>query len=876
MTIPIIAKFQKAFVGTTGLMDAADVDNNDAVQTGVVSGAANLQIALNRLDGTGIGAAIFTFSGPFSATSSNINDWFDGRQQTRLRCISNGGISPVTFDLPGELALNAAFDQLVTDGLPEVLRFIIEYTGTSATSLVIRPRSSPSPRIMGTTNVIVPSGVAATLEITRSSGTITDYIFTSRGGIGDTNGGATDSIKLINPASAVWDASASGTLPSNAVVKGNAYKVINAPADGSGRFGEVMSDGDWVIWEGETFTTWATEPHAWFVIPAHEVRRISALESDFLNTVQQSPASGRNTINRGVDYADIASEIRLKIYTTQADYDAADLNITGDIDEYTDTSNRIGYLAIRLTGVRSSLLSVLPTLWVYAEDSGGDFHRLLNLADDFDFQGDFGGESDYLARSTINYTANDALRIYVTITENRYNSPDLDINESNLSADVQAKLNRTDGGGTVDEQRLQAVESKVAALFPLTPDVGKLVSFSGIYTPDAATEAVNITEGYSLIADYRSDADRYESAGVTYDASGTDVVRYTGLSNNLHRMFGFKVTTPANEVLMWLVDDSTLIPFVDITAAGNIRINDYTPATTEDRAVSDQLHSLTKTSGDEYLSQSTTSISTFTVTAFPANATNTSRRMQIGIDVALNGVDTQAEHLQNIDLPANNVAQSRRTFNASIPLGPLYGNRTVAVTVGYELRVSGSDLLIDLTLIDAPSDVTIRAIDVYVFLSYTASASVARVDNFVAFQDASGAFTFSGETDFIVSLQPNVFDNSSRAVAGAISSTGTVTLFNDRNVPNPAHGFASVEIPDDIDFVTALPDHFFIHSDIGALLLRRGTKWAYGLALLSEVTEQQIDKAIDFTSGFVLTAPNGTRYTVSVDDTGSLKTDVTT
>ena len=203
---------------------------------GVLTGVSEVESALQRVDGTGIGAPIFNFSGPYSAASANISEWFDNRQQVRMRCTDPGGIFPVTFDLPGTTALNTAFDALVTAGLPETLRLTIEYTGTTATFLRIQPRIAPSPQIAGTTSIIVRSGIAATVEITRSSGTISDYVFTAIGGIGDPASGGFDSIKLINPATAVWDASTNGTLPSTNVAKGNAYKVVNAPSDGTGRF----------------------------------------------------------------------------------------------------------------------------------------------------------------------------------------------------------------------------------------------------------------------------------------------------------------------------------------------------------------------------------------------------------------------------------------------------------------------------------------------------------------------------------------------------------------------------------------------------------------------------------------------------------------
>ena len=777
----------------------------------------------------------------------------------------------MVFTLPGSSALGTAFDSLVTSGLPEVLRFVIEYTGDTSFVRVI-PRAG-GPQIQGTSAIVVRPGIAATVEITRTSGTISSYVFQAIGQIGDVSPGTADAIKLINPATAVWNANDGGTLPTTGVVKGNAYRVANAPADGSGRFGEVMEDGDWVVWEGETFTAWSTEPHAWFVLPAHDVRRISALETEFLNDVQESPLSDRNTVIRGANYADPAGEIRLKIYPTRGDYSAADLNTTGDVDEYTDAADQTGILAIRLTGTQATLASVLPTLYVFGEDTAGRFTRLLNLSRDFQYEGDFGAESDYTSLLPINYGAGTFLRIYFGTEVERYTSPNLDINEGNLSDDVQRKLNQTSGPGNVDEQRLAAVETKVDGLFPLTPDVMKLTEWADIFTPAAASEVVEIADGYSLIADYRGSSDRYESAGVTYDDTGTDVVTYSGLGSNLFRAFGLRVTAAADQILMWLVDGVTRIPFIDITAAGNLRVNQYREVTTEGDHVTNQTHFLTRSAGTESITTAPGSVSTYTITNFPAGATEASRTLQIETDVLVNGVDTQAGHIQDLSLPAANEAQVRQNFDVSLSLGPLHGNRQVSFTMAYELRVSGADLVVDFFLITAPSDISIRPSNVATFLNYTAPATTARVDNFVAFTDAGGDYVFSGTTEFLITFHPFQVSNSMQAVAAVIDNAGVTDELNDISTPIPAHTFESVEIPDTIHFRTFSPVHYLRHSDLSHLLTRSGTKWAYGLALLREVSEHKITGELDFDS-IVLIAPDDTRYRLTVDNSGTLKTEV--
>ena len=875
MAVNLLGKLRKAFVGTDGLVDAADVQVSNTPLTGVLSGVIDNQTALNRIDGTGVGSAIFRFTGSYSAQSSNINEWFGGKQLVRLRCTDSGfgtgSSGTVTFDLPGTTALNTAFDQLVTEGLDERIQFVIEYTGASKDRLSIRPRVSPSPQIMGTTNILVRQGVAAQLEITRTSGTISDYVFLSISQIGGESGELFDILRLQNPATISWDASSTGTLPDQ-VQKGFAYKVVNAPSDGSGRFDEVMYDGDWVVWEGETFTAWATEPHQWFVISAHDVRRISALENEFLNDVAiTTPVSDRNAVTRGADYADSAGEIRIKIYDTVDDYSAADLNTTGQIDQFTQASDTTGVVAVRLTGTQATLEDDLPNLYLYLDDT-----LLGNFERDLTYRGDFGAESDYILTTPINYVVNEVIRVYQGTTVDRYNSPNLDIVESNLSDEVQAKLNNTDHGGGDTNNRISTLESKMAALFPLTPDVGKLTDFADIYNDSNTTQAVTITDGYSLIADYRSDSERYESTGVTYDNTGTNVVTYTGLGTSYNKGFGFTVSGPSDKILMWVLDDSTRIPYIDITSAGNIRVNNYTTATAPGQDITNETHFDPRTSGDTILTTASDSVQTFTVTPYPTGATNTSRTMQLDPEVYLNGSNTQAGSFIDINAPNTNTAQAQQTVQHNIYLGPIYNNRTVTITLGYTFRVSGSDLLLDVVLLAAPSDVTIDITNVATNLNYTSASTTTRTDNYLILNDENGDYTFTGAVDILVTFHPIGTTNLMEVVPVVINSSNVIDELNDATIPRPPQDFASVEIPDDIDFITLQSEHYFIHRDLSALLRRRGTKWAYGLALLEEVTEQQITETVDFTQGIILVAPDNSRHKLTVANDGTLKTEVVT
>lgn len=840
---------------------------------GVVSGATDVEVGIQRIDGTGVGSQIRTFTGNFSAESSNIAEWFGNRQQTRLRCTSNGGISPVTFTLPGTTALTTAFDTLQSLGIPEALRFIIEYTGPSNAFLRVVPRTSPSPQIGGVTSAVVRTGTFATFEITRTSGTINNYVFQDQAAIGDTGGGTLDAIKLINPTSQVWDASANGPLPDVAtVVKGNAYKVVNAPTDGSGRFGEVMENDDWIVVEAETFTSWSQTPLQWFVLPAHEVRRISALAEDFLTDVSvTTPVTDRNSVVRGANYADTAAELRLKMYADESGYSAADLNTTGDIDEYTNPSDITGILAIRLDRTSTNLTTPLTDLYVYTENSNGTFSLIGNMARDFAFRGDFGGESDYTSIENVVYTTGQTIRIYIGEALDRYSAPNLDIGYTNLDPQVQQMLSRQGTGGVNDEHRIDSLESKVAALFPLTPDVSDLTNIAGIFTPAQTSQIVDVTNGYSLMADYRGDATRYEQAGVTYDNTGANVVRYSGLTNSLQRAFGFKVTAPSNKTLLSLVDGSTLIPYVDMTATGNFRVNNYQFATEPGTNITNEVHFLTRTAGVERLDPNEATVSTFTITPFPAGSTGRSRTIQIDLEsYDENGNPRQSGHLASITLPADNTAQARTELTEPVPI--TFGN-VPNVVISYELRVSGSDLLIDFRLVrsESPQITAIRLTNVATLLDYTSASTTSRTDRWIAFSDEGGTYTFTGEAELLISFQPFYDGNITEIVGVVRESDGTVVQLNDDRSLLP--DVSTVEIPDDIDFRTFLADHYFRHLDLANLIPRTNTQWVYGLALLRDISEFTVNQELDFNS-IILVAPNDIRYRLTVDNLGVLKTEV--
>ena len=844
--------------------------------TGLLSGTANVDVAFARVDGTGLGAPIFRFTGSYSATADNIDEWFGGRQLIRLRCTDSdipvGSSGVVAFNLPGTTALNTAFDQLATAGLEEIITFIIEYTGPGKDQFTIRPRGAPAPQIGGTSSILVRPQTAAEIEITRDNNVISAYIFRSIGSIGGAGGVSADSLKLINPLTAVWDASANGTLPTS-VVKGNAYRVVRAPSDGSGRFEEPMQNDDWVYWFGETFTSWEATPRQWAVIAAHDVRRISALESNFLNTVQLVPVSDRNTIIRGADYATDHAEIRFQIYANRADYDPTDLNQNGQIDEYTAAAPITGYLAVRLPGSETALATELPTIYAYLQADGqAAFTRLVNLRDGFVHQGDFGTEQDYLSNETVTLSTGDVIRLYSVQLIERYDSPDLDVNEPNLSDAVQAKLNRTDPGGTSDNARLTTLENQIAALYPLRSYVTDLESWGDIYNPELSTGGVSIASGYSLIADYRGDGTRYESPGVTYSSTETGVVTYTGLGDHLFRTFGLRVSGPADQVLLWYNDGTERIPLIDMTAAGNYRVNHFTPATTADERVTNQPHSINLIQGTNPLTPGTSAVALFTATPFPTGAANEVRTAQLGLRVFVGGVDSGSGHISEITLPADASDQAEQTFTANIQLGPTHNHRVVTVEMAYSTTDMIGDLHVMLRLLSAPTDVTIQIRNVIVFLSYDVMTTTSRVDNFVAINDRNGTYTFTGENELLISSAPYDSRGVIDVVPVAVDSDGNIDELNDESVPIPQGHFASVTVPaqsalSGFQFRTFAPDHEMRHSELATLLGRRATEWCYGLALARSAGIHAVTETLEFTQSIVLLGnTNNTRVRLTVND----------
>ena len=403
-----------------------------------------------------------------------------------------------------------------------------------------------------------------------------------------------------------------------------------------------------------------------------------------------------------------------------------------------------------------------------------------------------------------------------------------------------------------EPERLTALENKVSVLYPLAPDIDALTNWGDIYIPQRAVQAVVITDGYDLIADYRGDGTRYESTGVTYDATPTNLVEYTGLSASTRRAFGFRVSGPSDLTLLSVIDGSEVIPLIDVTAAGNYRVNNYTTSETAGQPVSNQITFLSPVGDDRIISTAANDNSIFVIPDFPVGATNTSRSLSVGFDVLLNGADTQAEHFVNIDVPETNTAQDRVQITFTANLGPLHSNRQVTTTIDYRFVVP-SDYRIIFTMISGPSDVTLSIRDVSLIRNYTSPATVTRTDNFEILTVPLGNYSFTGENELLVTFHPYPSSNTMNVVPVVADSTGAITELNDQIAPVPGAGFEDVRIPDTIQFRTLRSDHILEHSDLATLIADRNVQWTYGLARLRTVsTTHAIDEPIDLASGSTL------------------------
>lgn len=498
MSIPVIAPFQKAYVSSEGLVDAVDVDNNNADQTGILSGTTDLQSVLNRIDGTGLGLDTTTFAGDFSATASNISTWFNGLARIHLLGEDNQADAIRAFTLPGATVLNTLFDDLSAKGLAEVFELEVSYLGgpsttTSENNIKIGPRVAPAPQIEGTTGVTLSRGESVTFRIRRAASVLSNYEIVSEDQITTISADPLNDIELqtVN-----WDAG-TGTLPTN-VQRGYAFEVVNAPADDSGRLGETMRNEDWVVWVGDPFVSgtndWETEPHEWIVIASHDVRRLTLIGQNFLNTVSE--------VDRRADAAFAESETTdALVWLSPAALVTAPFLVPSSDTDNPRTPETVAYIGgreNRNADEQFTFNQSYPTSFLYVgitpnyitanteanidiviKDADGIEARRFNLADDFRLIDDDtftnntvrhyvynnGGPAD---ETSLNYNPNEVIEIVRVETQRGFtlNSDSVDVTqnvddiaENQLDLNVQAKLNAKGTLNHVDRERLDDIET---------------------------------------------------------------------------------------------------------------------------------------------------------------------------------------------------------------------------------------------------------------------------------------------------------------------------------------------------------------------------------------------------------------------------------
>lgn len=450
-------------------------------------------------------------------------------------------------------------------------------------------------------------------------------------------------------------------------------------------------------------------------------------------------------------------------------------------------------------------------------------------------------------------TSNRFKAVGTTETVSEFDLTDLyKIALNNLNQALRDLVTGSGGSGTTDPARLAALESKMANLFPLTPDVADLVDWGDIYTRAHATQNVAILDGYSLIADYRASDDRYESSGVTYTA-GTNVIDYTGLTDNLHRLFGFKVDAPANQTLLSIIDNGTAVPFIDMTSTGRYRVNEFIPAHAGTEKVTNRGTRMTRTAGSDMVNAGAGSVATFRLPDYPSGSTARSRHVAAQVELFEGTTDTLSSHFMNFDTPDENTAQGKRTVDAVIQLGFPHVGQTITVTIGYEFRVSGSDFVVDFTVESIPAGYQLQFIPT-LFQNFTAATTVARVDQWRIVQDENGDYTFSGDNEIVFSFRPSHTPGQFVVTPVAVNSAGVVTQLNDLNITIPNVLWNAVRVPDTIEFRTALANHYYIHAELAGLLGHRAEKWCYGIAELNTVTERAVTQPIDLASNVVYNA----------------------
>lgn len=640
----------------------------------------------------------------------------------------------------------------------------------------------------------------------------------------------------------------------------NAGEAVIASNSNPNAFGTSVGRGDALFAKVNNPTQDISNITDWLRLEGDDSYSITLSERQFINTLNEDDVAVR--------VADAADSVTITFYllNTAATVDG-DLTggQTGSFHQTTD--QRSGILYVR---VPQSYINAFGADRIYVEiiNPGGTSSTFVALSTftertDLLVAGDDVFESlGFNHGTSINYEAGQTIKLWQTrLSREWYFNAAFDVlrglqNNSipieKLQPAVQALIR---DHPDID---LTSFESRLDALFPLARDVNVLDDWARIYDPARASATVVDSDQYTLMADFRTTSDHYESTGVTYDDTGTDIVDYSGLTDGTARSFGVVAVAAANQTLLSLGNGGSVIPFIDVTAGGAVRVNNFTPARTQDQVINNHYVAGVLSTGTGTIAVGGAA-STYTIPTYPANTDEQSRSASVEFDVLVNGVDTSAGGFINIDLPNDDTAQAKRTVNHSFYLGFPTG-RTVNVTVGYEFRKVGADFFLDLTLENAPADVTLSTQAVETFQTYTATVVIARVDNWISFGTGAGAFTFSGEHEFLFEIVPIPNDANGRleVIGAAINtSSSVVTEFNNVRISAPSPSFDEVQIPDTIEFRTFKTNHYITHSGSASLLRDRADRFVYGLAREEVVTGHAITADVDLTAGSTI---NGNEF----------------
>lgn len=468
--------------GKVSVADEVEFDNTG--RTGVGSGVTDIQSVLNRIDILGLGTPVFSFTGSYVAQGSNIDEWFQ-REITGADGQTN---AQRTFSLPGTTAVQTALTRLTTAGLPSVLSMRISYFGGPSTqmtvnSLTISPRAG-GPNIAGRTNVMLSRGQQVAFEITSSTGL---WSVTSMGAATN-GGGAGEILDDIELRRETWNATANAALPT-VVLRGYAFRVTGAPADGSGRFGVRMADGDLVIFTGDSFTDWAVVAD-WFVLSEADGKHISSTESNFLLTVVETDTE---TDFRKVH--EVAT--RALVWLSPALFAAGDpphISPNGDpinpragqtraYEGGEDDVNAAGDFELSINYTRAALyVGITPSyitnngaddVEVVIRNIDGSEHARYDLVDDFESVLGNSAFNHYLLNPSgvadsfqeVNYYAGQTIEIWERQTQTVFTLGDAvditanvdDLTENQLSLELQAKINGESALSFLDQEKLDNI-----------------------------------------------------------------------------------------------------------------------------------------------------------------------------------------------------------------------------------------------------------------------------------------------------------------------------------------------------------------------------------------------------------------------------------